>query len=301
VLLGNGDGTFQPAATYSSGGGSISPFSSLLTVADVNGDGKPDLIVENSQCCSVLGGVLGVLLGNGDGTFQKVVTYKSRAGGNGTSVAVADVNGDRKLDVVATDQCASSNCFNKGLVEVLLGNGDGALQTAQTYDSGGFLTNSVAIADVNGNGRPDLVVANICADNAGVCAHTSVGVLLNNSQSSDTTPPVITLSATPKILWPPNGRLVPVTLSGTITDARSGVNLSSAAYSVTDEYGKVQPTGAITLGAGGSYSFTPLLQASRRGSDLDGRHYTITVHASDNVGNAASQASVVTVRHDQGN
>jgi len=125
-----------------------------------------------------------------------------------------------------------------------------------------------------------------------------VGVLLN---ATDTTPSVIALSATPKVLWPPNGKMLPVTISGTITDTGSGVNLSRAAYSVTDEYGKVQPTGAITLGAGGSYSFTVLLQASRLGSDLDGRQYTITVRVSDNAGNAASQASVVTVPHDQGN
>jgi hypothetical protein len=92
--------------------------------------------------------------------------------------------------------------------------------------------------------------------------------------------------------------MVPVTVSGTITDTGSGVNVSSVAYSVTDEYGEVQPAAGISLGAGGSYSFTLLLQASRLGSDLDGRHYAITVHASDNAGNSASQANVVTVPHD---
>jgi hypothetical protein len=177
VLLGGGDGTFQPAVTYPTGGLQATS----IAVADVNGDGKLDLIVENSQCCGSLDGVMGVLLGNGDGTFQKVVTYKSGAGGLGTSAAVADVNGDSKLDVVATDQCASGNCINKGLVAVLLGNGDGTFQAAQTYDSGGFLTNSVAAADVNGDGKPDLVVANICADDTLNCKRSSVGVLLNNS------------------------------------------------------------------------------------------------------------------------
>jgi hypothetical protein len=65
-------------------------------------------------------------------------------------------------------------------------------------------------------------------------------------------------------------------------------------------HGEVQPAAAISLGAGGSYSFTVLLQASRLGTDLDGRHYTITVRASDNAGNSGSQANVVTVPHDQG-
>ncbi len=115
----------------------------------------------------------------------------------------------------------------------------------------------------------------------------------------DTTPPKITLSATPKVLWPPNGRMVPVTIFGTITDTGSGVNASSAAYAVQDEYGEVQPTGAITLGPGGSYSFTVLLQASRLGIDLDGRRYTVTVSASDNAGNAGSESGAVIVPHDQ--
>jgi hypothetical protein len=177
VLLGNGDGTFQPAVTYPTGGiGAPS-----VAVADVNGDGKPDLIVENFQCCLSVDGVLGVLLGNGDGTFQPVVTYQSGAGGWGSSVAVGDVTGAGKLDVVATDQSAGGNGINHGLVALLQGNGDGTFQAAQTYDSGGFLTNSVAIADLNDDGKPDLVVANICADDTLSCKRSSVGVLLNNS------------------------------------------------------------------------------------------------------------------------
>jgi virginiamycin B lyase len=116
---------------------------------------------------------------------------------------------------------------------------------------------------------------------------------------SDTTPPVITLFASQKILWPPSGKIVPVTVFGTISDSGSGVNANSAAYSVNDEYGEVQPMGAITLGPGGNYSFTVLLEASRQGSDLDGRRYTVTVRAKDNVGNGGSKATVVTVPHDQ--
>jgi hypothetical protein len=117
--------------------------------------------------------------------------------------------------------------------------------------------------------------------------------------ATDTTPPLIKVSVAPKQLWPPNGKMVPVTISGTITDTGSGVNASSAAYAVQDEYGEVQPTGAITLGPGGSYSFTVLLQASRLGIDLDGRRYTVTVSASDNAGNAGSESGAVIVPHDQ--
>jgi hypothetical protein len=282
VLLGNGDGTFQPPVAYASGGTGGSGGS--VAVADVNGDGKLDLLVANEG-----NGSVGVLLGNGDGTFQPVVTYGS--GGSGAnSVAVADVNGDGKPDLLVATSLSTT-------VGLLLGNGDGTFQSAVTYGSGGFnRASSVAVADVNGDARPDLLVGT-CANFS--CSIGAVGVLLNNT--ADKTPPVITLSATPKVLWPPSDKMVPVTVSGAITDTGSGVNANSAAYAVKDEYGEVQPHGAITLRAGGAYSFTILLQASRLGTDLDGRRYTVTVQAKDNAGNGGSKTSVVTVPHDHGN
>ena len=111
---------------------------------------------------------------------------------------------------------------------------------------------------------------------------------------------MITVSATPATLWPPNGKMVPVTIVGTITDSGSGVNASTATYAVTDEYRSVQPSGSITLGSNGSYSFTISLQASRNGNDKDGRQYTIRVNAQDNAGNKGSVSTFVTVPHDQG-
>jgi hypothetical protein len=114
-----------------------------------------------------------------------------------------------------------------------------------------------------------------------------------------TPPPVVTIRATPATLWPPNGRLVPVTITGTITDAGGGVNASTAAYAVTDEYKLVQPSGHINL-VNGSYTFTIQLQASRNSNDTDGRQYIISVSAQDNVGNTGSAATGVLVPHDQG-
>lgn len=111
----------------------------------------------------------------------------------------------------------------------------------------------------------------------------------------DTTPPAITVSATPETLGPPNGKRVPVTISGTIKDAESGVNASTAAYAVIDEYGLIQPNGPIQVAMDGSYAFTIKLQASRKGNDRDGRQYTITVSAQDNEGNQGSKSTVVTV------
>jgi Bacterial Ig-like domain len=132
-------------------------------------------------------------------------------------------------------------------------------------------------------------------DNAG-----NISALATAAFGIDVTPPVVSVSASPSSLWPPNGKMVPVTVSGTITDTLSGVNPSTAVFAVVDEYGLIQPSGPVSLGPGGSYSFIVLLQASRNGGDKNGRQYTITVSASDYAGNVGSAATIVTVPHDQG-
>jgi hypothetical protein len=154
VLLGNGDGTFQPAVSYAAG--SI-PWS--VAVGDFNGDGKLDLAVANAGSDNV-----SVLLGNGDGTFQPAVNYA--AGVSPNSVAVGDFNGDGKLDLALAD--------NGGGVSVLLGNGDGTFQPAVSYAAGTF-PYSVAVGDFNGDGKLDLAVA----DNGG-----GVSVLLGNGDGT---------------------------------------------------------------------------------------------------------------------
>jgi len=117
---------------------------------------------------------------------------------------------------------------------------------------------------------------------------------------ADKTPPAIAISANPLTLWPPNGNMVPVTVSGTITDADSGVNLSSGSFAVSDEYGTVQPAGSLTINPDGTYLFTVNLEASRHGNDKDGRQYIISVFAKDNAGNLGSSSIIVSVPHDQG-
>ena len=183
VLLGNADGTFQPAVTYSSGG--TSPGG--IAVADVNGDGRPDIAVGNFFAAK--GGIatVGVLLGNGDGTFQPVALYS--AGGNQLfSVAVADLNGDGKLDIVAAN-CAPENlssCLTRakhGMVGVLLGNGDGTFRPTSIYDSGAPWATSVAVGDIDGDGKPDLLVTNFNSQSPGL-----ISVLRGNGDGTFQTP-----------------------------------------------------------------------------------------------------------------
>jgi hypothetical protein len=115
----------------------------------------------------------------------------------------------------------------------------------------------------------------------------------------DQTAPVITLTVSPTSLWPPNRRLVPVHVSGVVTDNLSGV-VSTVQFSVSDEYGQITPHGQTPVASNGTFSFTVLLQSSRLGQDHDGRQYTIFVTANDLAGNTTTASAVVTVPHDQG-
>src|SRR2546425_30496 len=170
VLLGNGDGTFQPARLFAAGQGSLS-----VAVGDVNGDGRPDLAVANYYSNDV-----SVLLGNGDGTFQAAQSFTT-AGPNPVTVAMGDVNGDGRLDLAVTNSANTSSGALPGNISVLLGNGDGTFQTARTLDVG-ITPAFVAVRDVNGDGRPDLAVANFNSNN--------VPVLINTPAPAPTTFPL---------------------------------------------------------------------------------------------------------------
>jgi hypothetical protein len=141
VLLGNGDGTFQPATVFPAGG--YGP--SSIAIADFNGDGKADLAVANVGSGVGNAGNVSVLLGNGDGTFQTATSY---LGGSLPSfVAVSDVNGDGDPDLLVGQSTG---------VSVLLGNGDGSFRVGASYAVGGSFPSSIAVGDFNGDGKPDM-------------------------------------------------------------------------------------------------------------------------------------------------
>ena len=202
VLLGNGDGTFRPALSLA-----VS-LPRALTVGDFNGDGVPDLAVGGSQGVSIflgngdgtfqpagdfaVGGrpalglaagdfnrdgaldlavVIGaqpvfVLLGRGDGTFQAAQSFA--ADGFNTVVAVADLNGDGALDIVAINYFGTTS--NSSTTSVLLGNGDGTFRSAQVFPSGytGTFPGAIEVVDFNRDGALDLVVLNNDGDGGAV-------------------------------------------------------------------------------------------------------------------------------------
>ena len=116
----------------------------------------------------------------------------------------------------------------------------------------------------------------------------------------DKSAPTVSLSANPTSITPPNGKMVPVTLSLDGADAVSG--LASVSYAVTDEYGATLsiPTRSLS-GNSASWTETLLVEARRNGEDLDGRVYTVTATLTDVAGNTATTSVNIVVSHDQRN
>ncbi|MDB5387996.1 MAG: conserved repeat domain, partial [Planctomycetaceae bacterium] len=139
LLLGNGDGTLQSSV----------PLSDLknprtIIAADLNHDGKTDLLYTDVNTSA-----LQVALGHGDGTFTVPAATPIPGGSN--TIYVADMNRDSVPDVVLTSSNASG-----ATLYLLVGLGDGTFGTPTTVASGLQFQPSLAIADFNGDGKPDI-------------------------------------------------------------------------------------------------------------------------------------------------
>jgi hypothetical protein len=136
--------------------------------ADFNGDGKIDLLATGHFRNSTGKYVpLALLLGKGDGSFTTVpITNFAPSNPSQTIYQVADVNGDNFADLIASDpgpqNCPPKNpgcgVYLSGSITVALGNGNGTFQTPKRYTGGNFIPSSFVLADVNNDGKPDLIV-----------------------------------------------------------------------------------------------------------------------------------------------
>jgi hypothetical protein len=160
ILLGNGDGTFQPAIHAR-----LTRAPAMVVAADFNHDGKLDLAMSEINNL----GQIEALLGIGDGTFQPAQVF-STGQGQGSAIVAADLNADGKLDLIIANQ-------NKGNVSVLLGNGDGTFLGAINIPTGASPV-YVATGDFNHDGNLDLAVTNNGAQ--------SVSILLGNGDGTFT-------------------------------------------------------------------------------------------------------------------
>jgi hypothetical protein len=150
VLLGNGDGSFQPALTSATG-----PYPWSLTAGDFNADGKIDLATANQDVFTdAADNDVSILLGKGDGTFAPPVALNV-SNSYSWSIATGDLNADGKPDLVVT----SDDGLGTEYVNVVLGHGDGSFAAPITYETyyGPFY--SPTLADFNRDGRVDVAVA----------------------------------------------------------------------------------------------------------------------------------------------
>ena len=173
LLLGNGDGTFKPAMVYPTAGSA-----QFIAAGDFNEDGKLyDIAI--AVPAIIPGPKIEILLGNGDGTFRNGTTFSSTGTAVAVSLVVEDFNGDGHADL-AVGGITSSGVSN---VTILTGNGDGTFTIGAAAPTGTDPVFLVA-ADLNGDGRADIVTANAESNDLSVLLATSSSPLTISDNSA---------------------------------------------------------------------------------------------------------------------
>jgi len=188
--LGKGDVTFQASASYPAGNRPTS-----FTVGDVNGDGLPDLLITYGNLNETTPGVTTALLmtGKAGGGFNTGATVPT--GVNTVQVALADVNGDGKPDIIAVNMGICNTGYagavpSAGNVSVSINNGNGTFKAPVPYTVG-LNPTWVTVADVNGDGKPDLIVGAITATTA------NIGILIGNGNGTFGVPTLLSTYSWP--------------------------------------------------------------------------------------------------------
>jgi FG-GAP-like repeat len=231
LLLGNGDGTFQAAVFPSD----LSGFAALFT-ADLTNDGHADLVSRNQ-----------VALGNGDGTFTlgpQLPFFR---------VGAADFNGDGIPDLLVSPDSSGVEIVGPDQTGVLLGNGDGTFSSTNDYITNNGALQTPLIADMNNDGRPDIVFSIPQLETGGF---SGFGVLLN------TTPANFSLSATtlsPSTVTPGNSATATIGLkpnfgfNQTVTLACSGLpSGATCAFNPASVPGGTAASSSLTISTAAS-------------------------------------------------
>jgi hypothetical protein len=273
LYLGNGDGSFKAPSTIAG----ITPTANLygtqftaLVLADMNGDGFLDIVAEQQDNPTDQNTQFAIALGNGDGTFKTPATVTLNAQFFQGGLAVADFNGDGKLDVAAGDFGGPQGSG------ILFGNGDGTLQTSGSASannigpSQGFyvsLGGASTMLDLNGDGQPDFI---------------SGSTVLLSQPAPTITAPVATTT----------------TLASSASSAASGTSLTFTA-AVAPASGAAVPTGTVTFMDGSTTLGAGTLNASGTAtyttSSLAVGSHSIVASYGGNSSYSTSQSSAVSV------
>lgn len=266
IFLGNGDGTFKTPSAFAIAPTTNSGIAEIM-VADMNGDGNPDLIVTSGGS----GGPVDVFLGNGNGTF----TLKGSSGLNTSIFALGDFNRDGKMDAVSVDSNNAALYFLQGdgagnlnritianvtthyskvwagdfngdgkldliledntnsVFQIRLGNGDGTFQAASTILSGVANISSMAVGDFNGDGKLDIAYT--------MSGNAAVGLGLGNGDGTFSTQNLSTGLA--------NGFLIRVVSGDFNGDGKLDILTSFDTYSNTSDVVMFLGNGNGTFGS----------------------------------------------------